>query len=207
MYIVVGDSHGNIFEHLEGFTVKLFLAGPTAYNIAKENSTLKTKQKIADVLNSIDKQKDTLILSFGEIDCRIHIYYQHKKQSIPMSTLIDRTVEKYGAFLDQLRVLDVKFIVCGIPPAGHQENIVANPDGTPVYPWYASPDVQADIYREFNDKMKLFCQSRGYRYLDIYSKTVGPDGHILPEYAYPADDTHLGPKAIPILLDLIAHGG
>jgi hypothetical protein len=75
---VIGDSHIGIFTRSSLFMV--FHIGPaTAYNLIKETSTIGSNEKIQKII-SLMKKGDILIPVFGEIDCRIHIYYQFKKK-------------------------------------------------------------------------------------------------------------------------------
>lgn len=195
MIYAVGDSHAEIFTLVPLFKIK-GIGTPTAFNLRKANSTSNGNQQLFDFVKTIDKDSDNVILSFGEIDCRCHIYYQFMKreEKVPMMKLIDDTVESYGEVLRQLTDLGVRFYVLGPPPAGRQSNEFK-------FPWYATPEIHAQIYREFNERLKYYCEKHGYKFLDIYSKTVDPDGHILPEYMM--DSIHLNPKAQKFLVEML----
>lgn len=199
MLYVIGDSHQHAFEGNPLFTLR-GIGGATAYNLKNEHSTSNSNKKLFEIVNSIDKQKDTIILVVGETDCRIHIYYQYKKQQekIGLLKLVLYTVLSYGEVMKQLKRMGVKFVICGIPPAGWEPNLNH-------YPYYATPELHAHIYYEFNALLKTYCLSYGYPYLDIYSKTVGPDGHIKPEYA--EDQVHLNLKAQPLLIEMLKEEG
>ena len=167
--------------------------GPaTAYNLKNENSSTGSNLKLFDVLEKIDKSRDIVILVFGEIDCRIHIYYKYMMgdMTIPMDQLIDKTVSNYGIVLKQLNDLNINIIVCGIPAAGFEKNIYG-------YPFYASHEKRAMIYREFNEKLKYFCKINNYKYINIYSIVSDENGFIKKEYA--ADDVHLNEKILPFI--------
>lgn len=97
------------------------------------------------MISKIDKEHDAVMLVFGEIDCRIHIFYQHKKSngSLSLSELIDRTVSSYGSVLGEVRALGIQLHVYGVPPAAKQENVYNYPD-------YAPPEVRSEINRQHN---------------------------------------------------------
>lgn len=192
MIHVIGDSH------TAAFTLSIFhvhhMGSPTAFNLRNKHSTYNSNRQLLMVLDEMDKDVDSLILCYGEIDCRIHIYYQFKKQQekVSISQLIDNTIESYGEVLRQVEAKGVNFYVYGTPAATHQGNEYN-------YPWYATPEIHVRIYREFNEKLKHHCQQNGYKFLDIYSKTVGPDGHTHP--AFMKDSIHFLPIIQLLVLD------
>ena len=194
MIYIVGDSHQHAFEFNSLFTCKT-IGAATAHNL-KKISTNNSNKKLFDIVNSINKEKDIIILVLGEIDCRIHIYYQFKKQGekLTLLDLIQKTICNYGEVMLQIKDIGIKFVICGIPPAGWELNLNH-------YPYYASPETHSQIYYYFNQELKAYCKALGYPFLDIYSKTVGPDGHITPEYA--EDQVHLNLKAQPLLIELL----
>ncbi|HDK25969.1 MAG TPA: SGNH/GDSL hydrolase family protein [Candidatus Atribacteria bacterium] len=159
----------------------------TAYNLKKDKSTTNSNKKLFTIIDKIKRKKDIVMLVFGEIDCRIHIYYQYKKnnEKFTITELIDRTISNYGEVLEQLDIMDITFCVYGIPPAAKVGNVYD-------YPFYASPEMRSKINKEFNKRLKKFCKEKGYKYMDIYSKVVDKNGFILEEYA--ADTVHLNNK-------------
>jgi hypothetical protein len=190
-YCVVGDSHTWAFPRDENMRVVEF-GGATAYNLDNPDSTTQSYSKLMEAVNGLASD-ETLILVFGEIDCRGHIFDQHVKQNKSISELINLTIEHYGNVLKDLKDRGIKFIVYGIPPANHQGDIGWD-NCTPV-------EERAKIYREFNTKLRSFCEKRGYKYLDIYSRTVNSEGFIKDEYLYM--DVHLNDKIHPIIWELL----
>jgi lysophospholipase L1-like esterase len=188
---VIGDSHTQVFGGSKLFTVCPI--GPaTAYNLKTENSLTNSNQKLLDIVKNINKFNDIVILVFGEIDCRIHIYYKYliNDKTISISELIDHTISNYGAVLKQLRDMNIFFCVYGIPAAGFEENIYK-------YQFYASPERRSKIYKEFNDKLKTFCEKNKYEYINIYPIVSDENGFLRKEYA--ADDVHLNERIIPFI--------
>ena len=202
MIYVVGDSHTAIFKNDPMFKV-VDIGGATAHNLIHEKSTSNSHQKLCEVINSIDKnpsrftlEKNNLImLTLGECDCRFHVYYQSKKRGESTIDLINETVYYYGLSLRWMLKQDVvPIFVLGIPPPGTYDRFDYDTPGKP----YASPNELAYIYREFNRKMKDWCDEQVLVfYLDIYSKTVDENGFLKKEYA--ADAVHLNQKALPLI--------
>jgi hypothetical protein len=131
------------------------------------------------------------MLLFGEIDCRIHIYYQHKKSNGKYSVgeLIDRTISNYGEVMAQLKQRGVSFCVHSISPATEVGNEYK-------YPFYGTPEIRSRINRMLNEKLKLFCDKNGYIFIDIYDRVADKNGLMLREYA--GDEIHLNKKAVKL---------
>lgn len=184
---VIGDSHTRVYRMARPFVVH-HLGGATAHNLGKPNSTTRSYEQLFRIVKRINLRRDILLLIFGEIDCRIHIHYQYEKQEGKRTVLqlIDQTIERYGAVIQQLRYLGANVCVHGVAPAARQENIYQ-------YPFYGSPEVRSQISRLFNQQLKQFCTRHGYPYVDIYSQVADASGFTLPEYA--GDEVHLNKKA------------
>ena len=183
----IGDSHVKIFRWNRLFIVH-HLGAATAHNLGKEHSTTGANRRLFDIIGRI-RRKDVVFLAFGEIDCRIHIYYQYKnggeKQAI--SDLIDDTISNYGEVLHKLREMGISFVVYGVPPATKVRNEYR-------YPFYATPEIHSQISGMFNSKLKGLCEGKGYPYIDVHSQCSDADGFMLREYA--ADEIHLNGKVV-----------
>lgn len=184
---VIGDSHVKVFRRNLPF-VAHHIGAATAYNLKKKNSAINSNEKLFNIISRIGK-KDTVILAFGEIDCRIHAYYQFRKndEKYTISEILDMTVSNYGEVIEQVRALGVNPCVYSVPPAtmvGNEYN----------FPYYATPEMRGEITRMFNEKLKEFCKRNDYVYIDVYSKVCDEKGLMLKEYA--ADKIHLNSKAL-----------
>ncbi len=187
---VVGDSHVEPFRGSMPF-LAYHLGAATAYNLSNKNSSTGSNIKMFKVIAKLG-QKDAVMLCFGEIDCRIHIYYQHKKSEgkYPIAELIDRTISNYGEVMAQLRERGVNFCVYCVSPATKVDNEYK-------YPFYGTPEIRSRINRMFNERLKAHCESNGYVFIDIYDKVADRDGLMLQEYA--GDDIHLNRKAVRLV--------
>jgi hypothetical protein len=141
---VVGDSHVVPFRGSMPFLAH-HLGAATAYNLNKKNSTTRSYEKLFQVIEKVAK-RDIVMLCFGEIDCRIHIYYQHKKSSgkYLIGELIERTISNYGEVMAQLKERGVNFCVYCVSPA----TMVGNEY---KYPFYGSPEIRSQINMTFNE--------------------------------------------------------
>lgn len=183
---VIGDSHIGSFKNSKLFILRS-MGAATAYNLKNNKSTTRSNEKFFNVINKINKKRDIVMLVFGEIDCRIHIYNQYKKNKgkFTITELIDGAISNYGHILKQLKQMGISFCVYGVTAATTQENFYN-------YPFYASPEMHKKIYREFNERLGKFCRDKGYKYIDVYSKVSDKNGFVKKEYV--RDPVHLNGK-------------
>ncbi len=192
---VIGDSHVFSFKKFDFFIIH-HIGPATAYNLHSQSSTTKSNAKLCRILKKINKTRDFVVLVFGEIDSRIHIYNQYMKQGMVVSIpqLIDKTIQNYGLVIESIEKEGFNFFICGIPPASRQENIYH-------YPYYADEETRILISRKFNEKLKDFCARKNYQYLDLQSRFADKSGLI--SNTFDLDTIHLNEKAGAIIAEEI----
>ena len=168
----------------------------TAYNLNRENSFSQSKRYLNSFLPRINRERDVLLLVFGEIDARVHIYLQYRKNDgrISIARIIGATVEQYGDTIKRLR--DEGFAICvhGIPPAA-RENFVSD------LPFLGTPQQRSVISTEFNRQLGEFCRQSSIPYIDVHSISADENGFMNKEYA--ADEVHLSGRAVLFARDRI----
>jgi hypothetical protein len=90
----------------------------------------------------------------------------------------------------QLKERGVNFCVYCVSPA----TMVGNEY---KYLFYGSPEIRSQINMTFNERLRIFCERNGYKFIDIYDKVTDKDGLMLKEYA--SDDIHLNRKAVGLV--------
>ena len=192
---VIGDSHLRPFVFKRPFSLH-HISQATAYNLNKDSSFSQSKRYLNSFLPAINKQRDVLLLVFGEIDARVHIFLQYEKnnEKISIERLIEATVEKYGETIRRLK--DEGFAVCvhGIPPA-------ARKDFESNLPFLGSPEQRSQISRDFNRKLGALCRRSGVTFIDMQSIAADENGFMKKEYA--ADEVHLNTKIVSFARDKI----
>lgn len=186
---VIGDSHTLIFLFKKDFVVK-YLGPATAYGLVNRN---KNYYKIDKYTNRLRPKKDTLILVFGEIDSRIHIYNQYKKgqERISLKTIIERVISNYCRLILKLKSKNLTIVVYGIPPASPLlENFYK-------YTYYGTPQERSSISIQFNTLLKKFCSTNYINYIDLQERYSTPKGFIDPNHT--KDNIHLSSKIIPFI--------
>jgi len=185
---IIGDSHVRPFVFRSPFIIH-HISQATAYNLNKDNSFSQSKKYLNSFLPRINRERDVLLLVFGEIDARVHIYLQYKKhnEKVSIAKIVEATVEKYGEVIKRLR--DDGFAVCvhGIPPAA-RKRFVSD------LPFLGSPEQRSEISREFNERLGQFCQMNGIPYIDV--QFISADGNGFIKKKYLADEVHLNGRIV-----------
>jgi hypothetical protein len=182
----IGDSHTTPYNFGKKFVVH-HIGQATAHNLWAEQSSSDSNKIFMKVLPGISPRRDVVGLVFGEIDCRIHFYYQHMKTGKSYAKLMDATIENYGRAMDELDRWGLCFFVVGVPPVGSQENIYR-------YPFYGNLLERSRISREFNKKLEAYCRKREVPFFDPYAFAADGNGMMKKEYC--RDDIHLNSGAI-----------
>jgi lysophospholipase L1-like esterase len=192
---VIGDSHLRPYLFKSPFLLH-HISQATAHNLNEDNSYSQSKQYLNSFLPAINKQRDVVLLVFGEIDARVHIYLQYEKNNrrISISKLIDTTVQRYGETIRRLKDDGFAVSVQGLPPA-------ARKDFESNLPFLGSPEQRSDISRKFNNKLGEFCLRSSIPFIDVQSITADEKGFIKKEYA--ADEVHVNSKVVPFARDVI----
>lgn len=185
----IGDSHVKPFIYQWPFHVH-HISQATAYNLVKEGSFTKSSMFLKLFLSKINPKRDVVLLVFGEIDARVHIYLQYGKSGkiVSIDSIIDTTVERYGQAI--LKLKNEGFAVCvhGIPPAASKEFITA-------LPFSGRPRERSEISRKFNVKLREYCNTIGVTYVDIQSIASDESGFIKKYYL--ADEVHCNRRIVP----------
>ncbi|MBN1162302.1 hypothetical protein JXA34_00985 [Patescibacteria group bacterium] len=185
---VIGDSHVRVFKGQKRFIIH-HLGPATAYNLSSKHSTTDSNEKFWNVVDTlVEKKKDKILLVFGEIDSRIHIYKAYKKKGSSIDDVIYATISRYDEVLSQLNERGYTFYVHGIPPGSKQENIYN-------VSHYPTPEMRAKINKRFHEVLEEHCKKRGYKYIDVYMPYVNEEGFIKREYEL--DEVHLNNRIIP----------
>ncbi len=193
---VIGDSHLRPFVFRSPFLLH-HISQATAYNLNKDKSYSQSKKYLNSFLPAINKKRDVLLLVFGEIDARVHIYLQYEKNNkkISIERLIETTVERYGETIGTLKNNGFAVCVHGLPPA-------ARKDFESELPFLGSPEQRSEISRQFNSKLGDFCRKNGVLFIDMQMIAADEKGFIKKEYA--ADEVHLSGKVVPFARNRIA---
>ena len=160
--------------------------GAKAFHFSKdeENSYKSiTRRNLFSVPNN-----STILLSFGEIDCRSDEgFITAIGPNNPLESLIDVTVKGYvNWFLQQNDEKKHKLIFLNLPAPVFVSSRTRNLN-----------DYLRTTIRKFNAVLQTLVTKSGYQILDVYKLTSNNDGY--SNNLFHVDYYHLGPKIIPKL--------
>lgn len=194
---VVGDSHVFSFTNLQ---YKISYLGPvTAYNLCNNNSKTKGRSRLFNEIAKF-KKNSLVILVFGEIDTRIHIYNQYmlRNKSDSINQLIANTVANYIKAIKDLKSESVRLAIFNIVPPGEQENIYN-------YPFYADRNTRLEITKELNSQLEHWCKKENILFINIYNNLVNKDNSRKKELIL--DRTHYNNKISDLVSDFLNRNG
>lgn len=191
---IIGDSHTLAFQHCS-FKIH-YLGAVTAYNLVNKGSSSGGREKLFKVINSL-KKGETIMLVFGEIDARIHVYNQHMKKEISVKKLINNVIRNYSQVIREIKKKDFNVAVYNIVPPGPQGNIYN-------YPYYGNWKIRLEITQMMNKQLKDFCKKNGIFFIDIFDQVVNyekisEDSFRREEYIF--DDVHLNDRVTKLVLE------
>lgn len=173
--LAVGESHALSFANLlinsrlsESIDSE-FIMGIRMHDFRADGFNVK-KYLFEKIINRRNKHIN-LILAIGEIDCRPDggIYKYFKKTGINISIIVNNTVIGYFSALDKI-LKDKDFGVIyiqGVPAPFHALKKLNNINDRLIY---------INMINLVNKLMKNESEYRGWRFIDIYGKTVNMDG-------------------------------
>lgn len=190
---VIGDSHTQLLKGVFPFVVE-HIGPATAHNLISPSSSTKSWENLERALRKADPSRDVVLLVFGEIDCRIHVFLQHvrSRRERTTETIVRDTIDRYGQAIERIESLGYRVTVQSVVGAAHQDNIYD-------YPHYADLRTRGRIASEFNSVLKQWCLEHGIDYLDVFSAVADNDGILLASMT--TDGTHLDERALPLYRD------
>lgn len=194
----IGDSHSlRCFEGHER------IADSTTYNGTNKLDG-KTAYKLADhhqrVLKVISPLKEKhLIFSFGEVDVRIHIKYQHLRTGVPVESLLEQTAKRYTDYVSELRNKGYDIHVFNVVPTGDYKG--PQFEGWKkklVYPFITDFSERRQYTVMLNRLFRQYCSAQKIPFIDIYRYLVDANGKRKEELIY--DFSHLNAITADIVL-------
>jgi acetyltransferase-like isoleucine patch superfamily enzyme/GT2 family glycosyltransferase/Tfp pilus assembly protein PilF len=199
MIHVIGDSHVVVFSGFEvppqgidntGFLpfFRAYRLGPyTAYNAEKR------REVIESVLERKVAPGDSVMLCFGEIDCRVHLIEQSESQHRPLEDVVTECVTRYAHLFDIKEKYGIRLLVWNAIPSS-TENIDSG-----EYSTHGTCRERNEVTRIFNGKLKEECEKRGITFVSVFDRLIDDDG--LTKAEYYSDAVHLSQKAMPVILE------
>lgn len=180
---------------------RVFHVGPaTAWKAGDLGSSTRSREKIEILLKKDLKPGSRLLLSFGEIDCRIHM-----AKAVLAGGKIEDVVEKTAAKFVQLpEAIAAK----GFRPAlwGPPQIIPKDEKlSSPTFPFIGSWELRRDITYAYIASLKGHCERLGIPFLSIAGLYHPPQEKA--ERALFHDGTHLSQRLMPLALAELQKAG
>ena len=209
----IGDSHVGFFsgqDHIQPnwpnrsddllpYFKTFRLGAILAYSLLDYGSTYKGRELLSVLLDrgipAPERQippKSTLLLCFGEIDCRAHLLKQAKIQNRSISSVVIDCVERYGSVISEVVDLGYKVLVWNVIPSTRYE--ISDGD----FPTIGTCIERNQISRLFNNHLETLCATSGAKLISIFDDLVDEQG--LTKMEYYSDRVHLSQKAMGLAL-------
>ena len=190
---VIGESHAMssnrlYIESLKGGSLcKVhWIAGCKQWHLGN-SSRNQYKEQFERVLHSIPDES-TILLSIGEIDCRIDdgILKNIKKQPSKIkSTLIESTIENYLMYVyNTIEIKSTHVVIQGVPCPNIDPSKVDKNDLL----------ILINLIRDFNYWLSAKTKKLGFEFLDLHSLTDRGDGY--SNGIWNIDEYHLSPDGM-----------
>jgi tetratricopeptide (TPR) repeat protein len=172
---VIGDSHSltshalniNIWGetfHCEAFLIK----GCKQWDLAKDGSN-QFKNKLNLIFKKIPK-KSNVLLSIGEIDCRLDsgiIKFKEKYPRKSMDDIIENTINRYFKYISELNKSFHHNLIFQTVPCPNLETKSVSEDDYKLLNY---------VIKSLNNYLKLITKELHHKYLDLHSLTDRGDG-------------------------------
>jgi hypothetical protein len=180
----IGDSHAAFFSGLDEMqpiwprrssdTLPFFRSyrlGPVlAYNLGTPGTRSGGHEKLRQVLALLPRGA-TILLCFGEIDCRAHLLRQARLQQREPAEVVGECADRYACVIAQLISEGYRVLVWN---AVASTVLADNRD--PDFPVFGSCVERNAVTRLFNDAMAQRCQRLGAAFVTIFDRLVERDG-------------------------------
>lgn len=201
----IGDSHVSFFSGRNSMqpqwpdrsrdVIPLFksyrLGAVLAWSLPDFGTSSLGKEKLLEVIETIPKNSYVLFC-FGEIDSRVHILKQAKKQKKDAKIVAEECAKKYFQSILEIKK-DFKPIVWGAVPSTISEKVIDN-----RYPHVGTCRERNEITKVFNDTLEKLSTENEVKFVSIFDKLVTED--YLTKDKFYIDKVHLSQRAMPLAI-------
>lgn len=207
----IGDSHVSFFSGCNSIApiwpattgdrlpwFKTCHIGPAlAYNLARTGTRTQGRERLMEILERDVPAGATVLLSFGEIDCRAHLTKQAAQRGLPLEQVVDDCLDEYFKTLAEVADMGFRVVVYNTVCSRVRERVDGK-RGDGDYAAYGTRRQRARAARLFNAGAKLRCQRLGLFFLETAPHLADRQGRPLRWYFF--DSIHLSQRAMPVTL-------
>jgi hypothetical protein len=201
----IGDSHASFFGGGDRMQpswprlsrdriprVRSYRIGPAlAYNLLREGTVSRGRERLMEVLDTLPRGSSVL-LCFGEIDCRAHLAKQAARQESPVEEVVAACVSRYLEAGAQVGARGFRVGYWQVPPPSLNTTVGGE------FPIEGSFEERLAITRVFNRLLAAGAAAQGQAFVSIFDQLTDAAG--LPLAHYFLDGIHLSQQAVPAAL-------
>lgn len=179
---------------------RVFHVGPaTAWKAGDPGSSTRAREKLGILLRKDVAPGSKLILSFGEIDCRIHMA-RAVKGGKPIDEVVEATASKYIQLPRWIASEGFRPLVWGPP------QIIPNDERLDhTFPFVGPWELRRDVTYAYIERLRHHCSEAGIPFVAL-AGTYHPEEQ-RPAKAWFHDGTHLSQRLMPLALRELADAG
>jgi hypothetical protein len=168
------------------------LGASLAYNCFKYNTKTQSREKLDFLLKKVIEPKSRILLSFGEIDCRVHLVLQAEKKNVSIDKVVEECIEQYMRLVDYLISRKYTVILWNVVPT------TICPDQNKNYPSNGTLEQRTQATIVFNKMLEKEANIRRIDFWSIFNQITDNSGIMISKYFY--DCVHLSNIAMPLVL-------
>ena len=171
------------------------LSATLAYSLVETDSSSKGREILHHVLDKVVPPGSTVLLCYGEIDCRAHILLQSEKQGVPVEDVVSDVADRYAKAVEEVVAKGFRTLVWGVIPSATEGS--ANWG----YPTHGTCLERNNATKLFNAAVAERTGRFGVPVVTIFDKLVHTNGLTRTEFF--SDEVHLSQRAMPFALEAL----
>ncbi|MEO5917661.1 MAG: SGNH/GDSL hydrolase family protein [Luteolibacter sp.] len=204
--LVLGDSHTSIFKQkaiCRSFPKSFFnvinVGGATASGLANPNSKTQAYQRFREAL--ADTAAKRIVVMLGEVDTGFIIWYRAKKYNESVELVTEKAVRTYTDFLLEIQSRPASVVCISTPLPTIKDGTEWGEVATARKEVTATQIERTALTLHFNKQVEAFCEGHGIAFINLDSKSLGPDGTVDPGLLNSnPNDHHYEPEAYARIL-------
>lgn len=208
----IGDSHVSVFSGLGtkynpymvpilpkrakvnlSYFIPIRLGSVLAYNSYRYAKKIEKLLKLKSL--NFNKSKDYVLLSFGEIDIRVHILKQSKLQNKSLKQIIKLTISRYYNLISYLYSHGYKIIIYG-PIASAKESVIVE-----RFSSYGSCKDRNKATDEFTRQLIELTKQYNIPFITIFYEMI--DENYETKDSFLMDNIHLSSNFLFMIINLL----
>jgi len=210
---VIGDSHVALFSGTDAMVdawprrsrdvherFRTYRLGSVlAYRLPDWGTTSQGRERLLTALAfGRVPRGGTVLLSFGEIDCRYHLPKHVEESGREMEDVVRECARRYAGVVREVRDLGYSTFVWAVVPSREQAAGGENPE----YPHWGSTRERNEITRAFNTAVAEELALDDIAVVSVFDEVMGAGG-LEPDGRYYLDAVHLSSEALPLAVDAL----